>query len=106
MHPGFDIADGELPLSLGSRFAMRGGFILCLCHYYGLICSIEQPRGSVMYRMDIYQMILKFGFYSVCCFPFLFMGHSFSEVELVVGKQPVSKQVEEPLQLRPAWIPF
>lgn len=82
---GFD--PSEPATSLGNRFAMRGGFILCLCHLYGLICSIEQPRGSVMYRMDIYQMILKFGFYSVV-FPFCSWGTPFQKLSWWLGNNP------------------
>ncbi len=76
---GFNPSDPAT--ALGNRFAMRGGFILSLCHHYGLICSIEQPRGSVMYRLEIFRMIFV-------------LGYSISEVELVVGQQPFPLQVK------------
>lgn len=77
----------EPATSLGNRFAIRGGFILFLCHFYGLICSIEQPRGSVMYRLDIYQMILQFGFFSVT-FPFCSWGTPFQKLSWWLGNNP------------------
>eukprot|EP00434_Breviolum_minutum_P030923 symbB.v1.2.027349.t1/scaffold2783.1/size70499/2 len=54
----------------GNQFAIRGGFILFLCHYYELLVSAEQPNGSVMFRLDLYQRLLTLGFLSVR-FPFL-----------------------------------
>ena len=77
----------EPATSLGNRFAIRGGFILFLCHFYGLICRIEQPRGSVMYRLDIYQMILQFGFFSVT-FPFCSWGTPFQKLSWWLGNNP------------------
>lgn len=77
----------EPATSLGNRFAIRGGFILFLCHFFGLICRIEQPRGSVMYRLDIYQMILQFGFFSVT-FPFCSWGTPFQKLSWWLGNNP------------------
>ena len=82
---GFNPSDPAT--SLGNRFAMRGGFILSLCHYYGLICSIEQPRGSVMYRLEIYQMLLRWGFYSAT-FPFCSWGTPFQKLSWWLGNNP------------------
>lgn len=74
---GFD--PDEPATSKGNQFAMRGGFILFLCLFYGLLVSIEQPRGSVMYRLDIFKRLLKKGFVSVQ-FPFCNWGTPFEKL--------------------------
>ena len=60
---GFDPLQPET--SQGNQFAMRGGFILFLCLHYGLLVSGEQPGGSVMFRLDIYERLQQAGFLSI-----------------------------------------
>ena len=73
---GFNPSDPAT--SQGNQFAMRGGFILFLCFFYDLLVSIEQPGGSVMYRLDIYQRLLQRGFLSIR-FPFCNWGTPFQK---------------------------
>lgn len=63
----------------GSRFAIRGGFVCFLCLYYGLIFSAEQPGGSVMYRLDLFQRLIVRGVISVR-FPFCSWGTPFQKM--------------------------
>lgn len=49
----------------GNSFATRSGFILHLCAAYGLLCSCEQPRGSVMFRLDCFRRLKARGFVEV-----------------------------------------
>ncbi len=89
----FGFNPSEPATSLGNRFAIRGGFILSLCHHYGLICSVEQPRGSVMYRLKIYQMLLSFGFFSVT-FPFCSWGTPFQKLSWWLGNNPFLRKLQ------------
>eukprot|EP00438_Fugacium_kawagutii_P019732 Skav213561 [mRNA] locus=scaffold263:154967:157288:+ [translate_table: standard] len=65
----------------------RGGFILWLCLAYGLLCSMEQPGGSVMYRMDLFKKLLERGCYSTR-FPFCGWGTPFQKLSWWIGNNP------------------
>lgn len=54
---GFD--PSEVHTNRGNRLAMRGAFLIHLCLDFGLLVSCEQPGGSVMYRLDIYQKLFN-----------------------------------------------
>lgn len=82
---GFD--PSETATHEGNRFAMRGGFILWLCIYYGLLCSMEQPGGSVMYRMSLFTKLLEHGCHSVR-FPFCGWGTPFQKLSWWIGNSP------------------
>ena len=82
---GFDPLESHT--ALGNQFAMRGGFILWLCILYGLIASCEQPGGSVMYRLDIFQLLLCVGFNSIR-FPFCNWGTPFQKMSWWIGNNP------------------
>ena len=84
----FGFSPDEPATALGNRFAMRGGFILALCFYYGLICSIEQPGGSVMYRLQCFQHLIESGFYSIR-FPFCSWGTPFQKLSWWLGNNPL-----------------
>eukprot|EP00438_Fugacium_kawagutii_P000101 Skav218715 [mRNA] locus=scaffold1346:664540:668773:+ [translate_table: standard] len=76
----------------GNRFAMRGGFILWLCCFYNLVCSIEQPGGSVMYYLDIFQRLLSHGFHMVR-FPFCGFGTPFQKLSCWISNNPHMTQL-------------
>ena len=57
---GFNGSDPKT--SQGNNLAIRTGFILHLCAAYGLLCSVEQPRGSVMFQLDIFERLKSRGF--------------------------------------------
>ena len=57
---GFDPTD--LATARGNCFAIRAAFILHLCHHYQLVGTGEQPAGSVMFRLNIFERLLSFGF--------------------------------------------
>ena len=88
---GFNPDDG--PTSEGNQFAMRGGFVLFLCLYYDLWVSCEQPGGSVMYRLDIFQRLLQHGFYSVR-FPFCSYGTPFQKMSWWLSNNSLFTQLE------------
>lgn len=71
----------------GNRFALRGGFVLWLCHFYGLVCSIEQPGGSMMYRIDLYTRLSQQGFVQAR-FPFCGWGTPFQKLSCWIGNNP------------------
>lgn len=83
----FGFRPDEPATALGNRFAMRGGFILFLCYYYGVLCSIEQPGGSVMYQLHCYQQLIKAGFHSIR-FPFCSWGTPFQKLSWWLGNNP------------------
>ena len=83
----FGFRPDEPATSLGNKFAMRGGFILFLCYYYGILCSVEQPGGSVMYRLHCYQQLIKAGFHSIR-FPFCSWGTPFQKLSWWLGNNP------------------
>lgn len=83
---GFNPDDSDT--AEGNQFAMRGGFVLWLCYAYDLLCTMEQPGGSVMYRMDIFQRLLRKGFYS-SRFPFCSWGTPFQKLSWWIGSNPV-----------------
>lgn len=89
---GFNPVDDAA--SLGNQFAMRGGFILFLCLYYGVLVSIEQPGGSVMYRLDIFQRLLDAGLCSVR-FPFCNWGTPFQKASWWLGNNPLLTELED-----------
>ena len=82
---GFD--PGKPHTHIGNQFAMRGGFILWLCLCYNLVCSIEQPGGSVMYKLDIYTRLYDAGFL-LTRFPFCGWGTPFQKLSSWISNNP------------------
>ena len=82
---GFD--PDEPHTHIGNQFAMRGGFILWLCLCYNLVCSIEQPGGSVMYKLDIYTRLYDAGFL-LTRFPFCGWGTPFQKLSSWISNNP------------------
>ena len=78
----------------GNQFAIRGGFILFLCHYYELLVSAEQPNGSVMFRLDLYQRLLTLGFLSVR-FPFCSWGTPFQKLSWWLHNNPLLSELAD-----------
>ena len=56
-HVPFGFDPGDWDTCEGNTFAMRTGFVLHLCSAYGVLGSCEQPGGSVMYRLHIFQLL-------------------------------------------------
>ena len=71
----------------GNQFAMRGGFILWLCIHYSLVCSMEQPGGSVMYYLDIFTRLKAYGVLQVR-FPFCGWGTPFQKLSCWLSNNP------------------
>ena len=68
----------EARTSAGNAFAIRTAFILHLAASYGTLVSAEQPAGSVMYRLDVFQRLLLRRYY-VLGFCFCTFGTSFQQ---------------------------
>ena len=88
---GFDPNDDAT--AEGNQFAMRGGFILWLCYAHDLLCTMEQPGGSVMYRMDLFQRLFRKGFFSVR-FPFCSWGTPFQKLSWWIGNNPLIQKLQ------------
>ena len=78
----------------GNQFAIRGGFILFLCHYYDILVSAEQPNGSVMFRLDLYERLLNQGFSSVR-FPFCSWGTPFQKLSWWIYNNPLFSELAD-----------
>lgn len=78
----------------GNQFAMRGGFILFLCLHYNLLVSGEQPGGSVMFRLNIYERLLDAGFFSIK-FPFCNWGTPFQKMSWWLANNPRLQQLSD-----------
>lgn len=83
---GFD--PSQVHTSRGNRLAMRGAFLIHLCIDYGLLVSCEQPGGSVMYRLDIYQKLLAKGLESLR-FTFCNRGTPFQKQSWWLSNNPL-----------------
>lgn len=77
----------------GNLFAVRAAFLLFLCHFYQIVGTGEQPGGSVMFRLDIYQRLLEIGFFSVK-FPFCSWGAPFQKNSWWLSNNPRHKDLE------------
>ncbi|OLQ08921.1 hypothetical protein AK812_SmicGene7499 [Symbiodinium microadriaticum] len=65
---GFDPNDSRT--REGNHLASRVGYILHLAAAYGILTTAEQPLGSVLFQLDIFQRLLERGFFTVdfsCC---------------------------------------
>ena len=65
---GFDPNDSRA--REGNHLASRVGYILRLAAAYGNLATAEQPLGSVLFQLDIFQRLLERGFFTVdfsCC---------------------------------------
>ena len=98
----FGFEPDEPHTALGNQFAMRGGFIPCLCILYGLCASSEQPGGSVMHRLEIFQRVMAMGFFSMR-FPFCNWGTPFEKMSWWLSNNPRLQQLaaDRRMPLRP-----
>lgn len=87
---GFDLEDACT--HEGNRFAWRTIFILNLCITYGLNCSVEQPGGSVMYRLEGFRKLLRRGV-SLVRFPFCGWGTPFRKLSAWLVTNPLLQEL-------------
>ena len=71
----------------GNAFALRAACILQLCDFYQLLCSAEQPGGSVMYRLRAFSQLLQQKYSSVT-FPFCNFGTPFQKMSCWLFNNP------------------
>eukprot|EP00438_Fugacium_kawagutii_P004250 Skav217520 [mRNA] locus=scaffold647:242806:246940:- [translate_table: standard] len=88
----FGFQPDEVHTHEGNQFAMRGGFILWLCLHYSLVCSMEQPGGSVMYYLDIFTRLQANGVFQVR-FPFCGYGTPFQKLSSWLGNNPLLRSL-------------
>ena len=79
---------------LGNQLAWRAAFICFLCQFYGLLASCEQPNGTVMYYICIFQRLLVSGFKRTN-FPFCNHGTPFQKMSAWVTNNPLMKRLED-----------
>ena len=82
---GFDIF--EKATAEGNHFEVRAAFLLFLCLHYCILGSGEQPGGSIMFHLDIYQRLLNSGFFSIK-FPFCAWGTPFQKHSWWISNNP------------------
>ena len=70
----------------GNLFAVRTALLLNLCLRYGLLCSVEQPASSVMYRLWMFQELLQHMF--SIKFPFCSFGTPFQKGSWWLSNNP------------------
>lgn len=88
---GFD--PSEKATSEGNHFAVRAAFLLFLCHHYNILGTAEQPGGSVMFRLDIFQRLLSTTFFSIR-FPFCSWGSPCQKISWWISNNVRHKNLE------------